>query len=277
MHEQNPRLSTWKTIGNFSKLTKSRKSVVPRYDFSFVNRSLKNRFFFVMYMKKKEREREWVETHRAVRIDPRKTKDEGETKSTARTHVHLRRWRANIGVFRTRNSITWEDRLGKLPLPRLPFRRQRNVTSLLGRGEEPWVSCLSIVEHAIGESSRFVLLFLLFFFFFFSSLSLFFFFSSKKINVIDLSSIPILLYHQFLRSFIFNFSVCVICVCVCVCVLFLCHYLSLMLFFSVASKEIGSNSTDSKGEGGEGIALYEILLHERATRVSYRSRLSLEN
>lgn len=50
-----------------------------------------------------------------------------------------------------------------------------------------------------------------------------------------------------------------------------------MLFFSVASKEIGSNSTDSKGEGGEGIALYEILLHERATRVSYRSRLSLEN
>lgn len=205
----------------------------------------------------------------------RKTKDEGETKSTARTHVHLRRWRANIGVFRTRNSITWEDRLGKLPLPRLPFRRQRNVTSLLGRGEEPWVSCLSIVEHAIGESSRFVLLFLLFFFFFFSSLCSFS--SSRRRST---SSIFLLSLYYFTTSFsvlLFLISLYVLYVCACVCVLFLCHYLSLMLFFSVASKEIGSNSTDSKGEGGEGIALYEILLHERATRVSYRSRLSLEN
>lgn len=231
MHEQNPRLSTWKTIGNFSKLTKSRKSVVPRYDFSFVNRSLKNRFFFVMYMKKKEREREWVETHRAVRIDPRKTKDEGETKSTARTHVHLRRWRANIGVFRTRNSITWEDRLGKLPLPRLPFRRQRNVTSLLGRGEEPWVSCLSIVEHAIGESSRFVLLFLLFFFFFFSSLCSF---SSPRRR--STSSIFLLSLYYFTTSFsvllfLISLYVLYVCACVCVCIISLPLFIAYTFFF----------------------------------------------
>lgn len=69
---------------------------------------------------------------------------------------------------------------------------------------------------------------------------------------------------------------CYMCVRVCVYYFFATIY-RLYFFFSVASKEIGSNSTDSKGEGGEGIALYEILLHERATRVSYRSRLSLEN
>lgn len=63
----------------------------------------------------------------------------------------------------------------------------------------------------------------------------------------------------------------------CVCIISLPLFIAYAFFFSVASKEIGSNSTDSKGEGGEGIALYEILLHERATRVSYRSRLSLEN
>lgn len=203
-----------------------------------------------MYMKKRERERQRVSGNASSRANrSRKTKDEGETKSTARTHVHLRRWRANIGVFRTRNSITWEDRLGKLPLPRLPFRRQRNVTSLLGRGEEPWVSCLSIVEHAIGESSRFVLLFLLFFFFFFSSLSLFFFFSSKKINVIDLSSIPILLYHQFLRSFIFNFSVCVICVCACVCIISLPLFIAYAFFFGSFK---GNRFEFDRFEGGGG-------------------------
>lgn len=88
--------------------------------------------------------------------------------------------------------------------------------------------------------------------------SLFFFFSSKKINVIDLSSIPVLLYHRFFYSFIFNSSARAR-------VLFLRHYLSLVLFFgSFKGKEIGSKRRREKSRCTRSS-------YERATRVSYRS------
>lgn len=88
--------------------------------------------------------------------------------------------------------------------------------------------------------------------------SLFFFFSSKKINVIDLSSIPVLLYHRFFYSFIFNSSARAR-------VLFLRHYLSLVLFFgSFKGKEIGSKRRREESRCTRSS-------YERATRVSYRS------
>lgn len=133
--------------------------------------------------------------HRAVRIDPEKRRTKAK-RSRSRVHTSI----CGGGVRTSAFSELVTASPGKIGLVnclslRLPFRRQRNVTSLLGRGEEPWVSCLSIVEHAIGESSRFVLLFLLFFFFFFFP-PLFFFFSSKKINVIDPSAISITLHSS---------------------------------------------------------------------------------
>lgn len=89
--------------------------------------------------------------------------------------------------------------------------------------------------------------------------SLFFFFSSKKINVIDLSSIPVLLYHRFFYSFIFNSSSAR------ARVLFLRHYLSLVLFFgSFKGKEIGSKRRREESRCTRSS-------YERATRVSYRS------
>lgn len=111
--------------------------------------------------------------HRAVRIDPEKRRTKAK-RSRSRVHTSI----CGGGVRTSAFSELVTASPGKIGLVnclslRLPFRRQRNVTSLLGRGEEPWVSCLSIVEHAIGESSRFVLLFLLFFFFFFFPLFLF--------------------------------------------------------------------------------------------------------
>ena len=101
-----------------------------------------------------------------MRIGPTKTKDD-ETKSIARTHVHLRRWRANIGVFRTRNSITWEDRLGKLLLP-LDSRFADSET-LLPFWEERALGILFKYRWARHRRiPRFVLLLFLLFFFFFS-------------------------------------------------------------------------------------------------------------
>lgn len=87
--------------------------------------------------------------------------------------------------------------------------------------------------------------------------SLFFFFSSKKINVIDLSSIPVLLYHRFFYSFIFNSSSAR------ARVLFLRHYLSLF-FGSFKGKEIGSKRRREESHCTRSS-------YERATRVSYRS------
>lgn len=95
--------------------------------------------------------------------------------------------------------------------------------------------------------------------------SLFFFFSSKKINVIDLSSIPVLLYHRFFYSFIFNSS------SACARVFYFFATIYRLCFFSVASK--GRKSVRRGGRRNR--AVRDPLTSARL--VFHIDRLSLEN